>query len=307
MILWNSRRVWRRIAAASALAVAVAVFPVAPVMAAEPEARQLYERGAQAYREARYEEAIALLLRAHQIAPYPELSYDLGRAYEGAGDLARAIASFREYLRLQPNAGDRAVVEARIQNLERRLTVSEPRISVSSSPAGATVAIDDRVVGTTPWNGSLGAGAHRITLLHAGYRSVTRELKLAERQQAELHLDLQPTAASPARAAPPAQDERGPKISLPVWIALGVGVGALGTAVGFELARRSAEDKAKDAETQLAHQERYQVAERNRDLARLFLGIGAAATLTSGVLLYLDFRTERSPGSAVGVVGTGRF
>jgi tetratricopeptide (TPR) repeat protein len=278
-----------------------------PLSAAEPEARELYEQGAQAYREARYEAAIDLFLRSHRLEPHPELNYDLGRAYEGAGDLSRAIASFREYLRLEPDAKDRAVIEARVKNLEQRLSAAQPRVSVTSNPEGATVAIDDRVVGTTPYAGSISPGAHRVDVRRAGHLPVSRAVKLGEGQQTELHLDLQPIAPSTASAAPPAEPERGVKVSLPAWIALGVGVGALGTALGFELARKSSEDDAKGARTQLGHQESYRVAERNRDWARLFLGIGAAATVTSGVLVYLDLSSERSAGPTVGFVGSGRF
>jgi tetratricopeptide (TPR) repeat protein len=297
------------------------IFPAAPVTAAEPKARELYEQGAQAYREARYEAAIELLLRAYRLEPHAELNHDLGRAYEGAGDLERAIASFREYLRLEPNAKDRAVVEVRIQNLERRLAASQPRVSVTSNPAGATVAIDDRVVGTTPYAGTISPGAHRIDVRKAGHRPVSRDLRLGEAQQTELVIELEALPAIAARTAPPAEPERRAKVSLPAWIALGVGVGALGTAFAFELARKGAEDSAEDAQTQLGHQENYRIAERNRDLARLFLGVGAAAAVTSGVLLYLDFSSERAPGPSVGqsgqrpapahltvgVVGSGRF
>src|SRR5688572_22531793 len=140
-----------------------------PLSAAEPEARELYEQGAQAYREARYEAAIDLFLRSHRLEPHAELNYDLGRAYEAAGDLGRAIASFREYLRLEANARDRAVIEARVKNLEQRLSAAQPRVSVTSNPEGATVAIDDRVVGTTPYAGSVSPGAHRVDVRRAGH------------------------------------------------------------------------------------------------------------------------------------------
>jgi tetratricopeptide (TPR) repeat protein len=297
----------RRHARVRFLVVLAVVFPAAPVASAEPGARELYEQGARAYREARYEEAIELMLRAHRLEPHAELNYDLGRAYEGAGDLERAIASFREYLRLAPHAKDRAVVEARIQNLERRVAASQPRVSVTSNPAGATVAIDDRVVGTTPYAGKIGPGPHRIDVRKSGHRPVSRDLTLAEAQQTELVLDLEALPVAAVRAAPPVESERRAKVSLPAWIALGVGVGALGTAFAFELARKGAEDSAKGAQTQLGHQEDYRIAERNRDLARLFLGIGAAATVTSGVLVYVDLSSERAPGPTVGVVGSGRF
>ena len=184
-------RVVRRSRRAEVLTVLLIGLAARPLAAAEPDARELYERGAEAYREARYETAIELLLRAHRLEPHSELNYDLGRAYEGAGDLTRAIASFREYLRLEPNAKDRAVVEARVANLERRMpTPLQPLVNVTSNPAGATVAIDNRVVGTTPSKEG-GQTQANIASMSAKAGHHPFRVKLAEGQQTEFHLELE--------------------------------------------------------------------------------------------------------------------
>jgi tetratricopeptide (TPR) repeat protein len=286
-------------------ALAVALLAVSTVASAEPAAGELHEQAARAYREARYPEAIELLSRAQRLDPRPELSHDLGRAHEAAGDLVRAIASFRDYLRLEPAASDRAVIEARIANLERKRAELVPRLTIGSSPAGATVLLDGRAVGTTPWSGTAPAGSHGISLRSAGFRAIERRITLVERQQFELSVVLEPVVLEPVPVAPARPAPR--KVSLPVFVAFGVGAGALGTAAGFELARASAEDSARGAPTQLDHQQRYAAAERRRDVARVLLGVGAAAILTGGVLLYLDLGSERAPGAVVGVGKRGRF
>src|SRR5690349_4173624 len=105
--------------------------------AAEPESEPqvLYRRGSEAYRAGRYHEATELLARAHALEPHAELAYDLGRAYELDGDLDRAVESFREYLRLAPQAQDQVVVEAKIQELERRLARQPPPPKATAAEA----------------------------------------------------------------------------------------------------------------------------------------------------------------------------
>jgi tetratricopeptide (TPR) repeat protein len=236
-----------------ALATAIACFASSAL--AEPSARELYEQGAQAYRESRHDEAAVLFRRAFELEPHAELAYNLGRALEAAGHLRSAIQSFRDYLRLLPEAKDRTIVERRIWNLERRIEASQPATPSQdlARPAPATA---------TP---------------------------------------VAPIAPRPSAAAGPDETRA---VRLPTWIALGVSAGALGTAFGFELARRSSVDDVESAGTQLEHQDRYAAAERNRDLARVFAGVGAAAALTGGVLLYFDLRGRPSAGG-VGVRGSG--
>src|SRR5262245_59109205 len=73
------------------------------------------------YKEGRYTEAARLLREAYAIYPEPLLLYNLGRALEGMGDLAQALETYRTYLREEPEAADKQVVEGRIAGLEKRV------------------------------------------------------------------------------------------------------------------------------------------------------------------------------------------
>ncbi len=288
-------------------------------LAQQESARELYDRGARAYREARYAEAIESFQRAHQLEPHAELAYNLGQAHEKLGDLTRAVASFREYLKLAPGADDRAVVQTRIENLEQRLQATLPRLGVTSTPAGARLEIDGKPAGTTPFVGALAAGEHELVLSIDGVRKTARKVVVGPSGTTELHVELEP-ARSPSAPAPDVEQpaSRAASPSLPTWIAFGAGAGALGAALGFELARRGAEDDAESATTQLEHQARFSDAEGHRDRARVFAGIGAALVITGGVLLWMDLgdsNDQRAPtaGSVppvrvgVGAVGDGGF
>jgi tetratricopeptide (TPR) repeat protein len=221
--------------------------------AAEPTARELFERGAQAYRESRHEEAVALFRRVLDLEPHAELAYNLGLAQEATGDLQGAVESFRKYLELAPDAKDRGVVETRIHNLEKR------RKAMHGPVPNKPISPQQKPPLDRP--------------------AVTASTKPRE---------------PPCRAAP---DKR-PTVGVPTWLALRVGASSPGDALGFELARRCAENDVEDSTTQLEHQERHRTAERNRDLARLLAGIGAAATVAGGVLLYFDLSSRGERGCA---------
>jgi hypothetical protein len=66
----------------------------------------------------------------------------------------------------------------------------------------------------------------------------------------------------------------------------------LGAALGFELSRQRAEDDARNAPTQLEHQEHYDTMEGRRDTARVLLGVGLAATAVGATLLVLDLSRD---------------
>jgi tetratricopeptide (TPR) repeat protein len=240
---------------AFALALGTAIACFASSALAEHSARNLYEQGAQAYRESRHDEAAALFRKAFELEPHAELAYNLGRALEAGGHLRSAVESFRDYLRLLPEAKDRTIVERRIWNLERRIEASQPANPSPETPA---------------------------------------------RQAPATATSVAPIAPRPSAGA--AVDETR-SVRPPTWIALGVSAGALGAAFGFELARRSSAEEVESAGTQIEHQDRYAAAERNRDLARVLAGLGGAAALTGGVLLYFDLRGRPSAGG-VGARGS---
>src|SRR5262245_60495625 len=88
--------------------------PAARDPEAKARAQKHFDRGIAAYKEGRYKDAIDAFLDAHKEYPSPTLSFNAARAYEKMGDTAGALRFYREYLRQNPNADDRATVEPRI-------------------------------------------------------------------------------------------------------------------------------------------------------------------------------------------------
>jgi tetratricopeptide (TPR) repeat protein len=118
-------------ARAKRLAMAISIFAalVAPATAlgAPPAASgaesalSLYRESTKAYNEGRFQDAIDLLSRAYALAKQPVLLFNLARAYEGLGDLPKAIESYKGYLESDPNTTDRGSIEQRIETLQKQL------------------------------------------------------------------------------------------------------------------------------------------------------------------------------------------
>jgi len=296
-------------------------------------ARALFLAGADAYDRGRYKDAVDAFLAADRIAPRPELSFNVARAYERLGDDAAALGWYRDYVRRAPSASDRSDVDERIARLQDRLSLKGvQQITVLSIPERATVVLDGKPVGVTPWTGEIAPGKHSVALRLVGYLEARNDVVLPRNQAIDVSVSLSPAPFEP----PPPTDGRpvvAPSSSSPpplrtqpttesrsigtlTWVSLGVGVAAFGGAVAFELSRSRAEEDARSASTQLAAQDAYDRMESRQTAARALAATGAAAVLLGGVLVYLDLAepADDSPriglgcaGGACAVVGGAKF
>ncbi len=124
--------------------------PRAPDDGAQASAAQgleLASQAAAAYKEGRFEEAITLYQRAHELSPDPIAIHNIGRCHEAIGyrelgdtepgaaapeklrtvtrELRAAIDHYERYLAAEPEAASRGVVEQRIRALEAQLKLLE--------------------------------------------------------------------------------------------------------------------------------------------------------------------------------------
>src|SRR5258708_2982105 len=86
----------------------------------EQEARTLYSEGVTHYDLAEYAVAIEKFKAAYALSRAPRLLFDIAQAYrlQGAGNCRNAAQFYRNYLRLQPEAENRAAVERWLHELE---------------------------------------------------------------------------------------------------------------------------------------------------------------------------------------------
>jgi tetratricopeptide (TPR) repeat protein len=297
---------------------------------ARQRALEHFERGSAAFAERRYKDAIELFLEADRIARSPAFSFNAALAYEQMGDASNALGSFREYLRRTPAAVDADEVGRSIARLERVLEAKgQQQVSILSLPDGATVMLDGRPVGVTPWTADLVPGNHKLRLQLDGHSPVETafELRADRSMDVRLALDKLPEAPPPSASSsaasigaplrPAAQPTKPARVPMPsgsdegsdglavgaaTWVSLGIGVAALGSALGLELGRASAEDAATNAATQVEAGSEF---ERMQDLqlgGRILAVAGAAAMVVGGTLLVLDLSAAWNETVAAGQV-----
>jgi hypothetical protein len=276
------------------------------------DAKTKYEQGVEAYRQGRYTEAVEQFLAADRLAPSAPLSFNIAKAYEKLRDTAGALRWYRDYLRRDPQAKNATEVGMLVKSLAK--TLSEKgvqQVTVISTPVGATVLVDDRPVGVTPWTGQLPPGKHQVLLNLRGYADAQREVDLPVDAPLDVSVRLEEAkTATPSPAAnggtttiiqnvAPTESPKERKGLGPwPWISFGVGGAALGGALVFELMRRSAESDAKDDPTQVGFSDSYDAMERNQTVSRVLLGVGGAFVVAGGVMLAIDLSSRSKTGSS---------
>lgn len=102
-------------------------------------ARNLYQRGMAHFQLEEYEVAIQLWQQAYRLKPAPELLYDIAQAYHFSSE--KALAFYKKFLLLEPNARNRADVERQIAILERNLKEPPPPSSLANAKPLAVAAV----------------------------------------------------------------------------------------------------------------------------------------------------------------------
>jgi|GEM_PF-357767 len=290
------------------------------------EGKVRYERGAEAYSAGRFKDAIDLFLQADALAPSAALSFNIARAYEKIGDDASTLQWFRDFRRRAPDAKNGPEVDERIHALEGVLEKKGvQQVTILSRPLGATVIVDEQPVGVTPFTGQLAPGAHKVVLSLRGYAESEQKLELPADRAQVLDVPLVPggsRVAAPAGAAPgpsalpattdtsptsptslPAPRASGPKFGIWPWVGLGVGAAALGGSLGFELARRSAENDAERDDTQIGYKEKLDREHSRQTTARVLGAVGGALVVTGGVLLVIQLTSHDTSADGPSRVG----
>lgn len=83
----------------------------------EPEARRLYDVGATAYKEGRYQDAFDAFEGAYEKKPLPEFKYNMGASLEKLGRKYAAADRYNEYAKEKPNASDAQKANAHAEKL----------------------------------------------------------------------------------------------------------------------------------------------------------------------------------------------
>jgi hypothetical protein len=180
------------VAAVRSLVIAL-LLVAAPAWAEDREAAAIHFQAAQAAeKRADYKTAIEEYERAYRLAPHPSVLFNMANNYEKLGDLRHAAEYLGRYLRDDPRAEDRPVVERRITGLRDR-----PSVLHVGEPRGATLLLDGQPHGTLPTSIDIPAGAHRIQAERDGARSTEQEVTAEFGEPLDVNLFITPRQLPP--------------------------------------------------------------------------------------------------------------
>lgn len=275
-------------------------------------AKDKFDQGVEAYKQQRYQDAVKLFQEADAIQPSAPLSFNVARSFEKLDDTSGALRWYRDFLRRSPQANNAAEVQAKVRALAATLSQKGvQQLSVLSDPPGATVLLDDQNMGITPITRDIAPGKHRLVLRLAGHADKPAEVQLEPQTPQDVSLKLEPAQQAvsglnggAARTGAALPVDRGPRFGVVPYVVMGAGAAGLLGALGFELARRSADSTAGDA-PQTEFQGHYDTMESRQTTARVLAGVGGALLVTGGVLFFVDRQRKPAPAVALGCDGAG--
>ena len=284
--------------AASVIAVPVHAAPLicaAPLIYASPlttEAREqasaLFARGEALYRIGDFSHAAPLFDEANRLAPHPNILWNAARAYDGAGDYARAANEYEEYLAIssetEPDRKDAVKALARLSRKLGRLRVL--------APAQAILLVDN--VRATSLNPFVLPGSHAV---HAtfGDREETQTVQIeigASRSltfpTANLTAKDPPASASltpvlEAQRARPQEEREKKSYGASPWVFVTGTVltaTAGGLAIGFGIGTHNARSRFDAAPTTQAFEDGRDKQFRTNLTLGIAAGLGALTAIT---------------------------
>jgi hypothetical protein len=165
------------------LLVAAAVLS-APSASADDEAVTRFQRGVQLYEAENYDGALVEWSTAYKLSKNFKLLYNIGICQTAQKDYTAATESFTSYLA----EGGSAITPARRTEVEERLAklaLMVTRVKVTTdAPAGSTLLVDDRPIGTVPLPESITVKiGRRQFVISAHGKTVSKTVEVASGDQ----------------------------------------------------------------------------------------------------------------------------
>lgn len=281
--------------------------------AADPnaKAKELFASAQKLYAQARYTEAIAKFEEAYLARPHPVILFNIGKCWEQLGETAKALRSYRDYLRLSPDATDKETVSDAVANLERRLKEKGvQQLLVFADPQNARIEVDGKVLGTSPSSVELTAGNHTLAVKLDGYEPVERAFVMSVQRATEMTITLRPVGSKPADApvaekpvtttptvdpgtsgvvATREQPKKGGRVL--TYVAGGVAVAGLGTGIALGLVSSSAQKELTGSQHDRPAADALVSRANSMALgANIAYGVAGAALVTAVVLFIVEGR-----------------
>lgn len=230
------------------------------------KARDAFLKAQTLYSAGKYKEALTKFEESLAAKPHPSTIFNIARCQDQLGDLVHAMTSYKEYLRLSPQATDADEVVKAIASIEGRLQAAGTQhLLVYVEPASARVTVDGKDIGTSPAATTLAPGSHAVAITAPGFDRYERSFAMSASRSTEFTVSLRastppaqpalkvattdtPTTAilTPATSTELRDDlAPAPKRRVFTWVAAGTAGVAAGLGVVFTVMMKSNETALK--------------------------------------------------------------
>jgi tetratricopeptide (TPR) repeat protein len=120
------------------LAACLAAAPARAADSALDEAKRLTSKASIEYDVGHFDQALELYTHAYEVFPKPALLFDIGQCHRLLGHHERAVFFFQGYLRGQPSAANRALVEKLIADSQHQLDLQAQGPAAGAAAPGPT-------------------------------------------------------------------------------------------------------------------------------------------------------------------------
>lgn len=163
----------------------------------QKEADRHFKSGVELYKEAKYSEALAEFERAYEISPHPLVLYNIAVCHRELSHYQQAVKFYKRFI----TEGKGQVPGAKLTTAQTELDgilARIARVTVTVSPDGATLLVDDQELGTlVEMPLVLSPGEHRLVARMAGRTDAVRVVRVASGD--ELAVDLKTTETEPPK------------------------------------------------------------------------------------------------------------
>jgi hypothetical protein len=159
--------------------------------AALNEAKIHFQQGVALFNDGNFNAALAEFEQTYRLRKSPGVLYNIGLTQKALFRYADAIESLQRYVAETPNMPPERKAEVEQLTSEMRALLAD--VTVNVEPAGATVMVDGRTMGTAPLPKALGiaAGNHVLEVVADGYKPTRRELMISAGVPLALNVKLE--------------------------------------------------------------------------------------------------------------------
>lgn len=153
-----------------------------PLHSQQTDIDKILEEGKKAYLDGDYERAIQLLSQAISLIKNKSTLIDahlsLALTYFTVNQIENCSEQIKSILKLNPSfKPDPEFYSPKfIKLFEDVRKVNTSEVTITSTPAGANIFIDDENKGYTPFKGTLYAGKHKVKILKEGFNPLEKEI-----------------------------------------------------------------------------------------------------------------------------------